>query len=104
MSGQMSPNLNPKTLDDLLANARHYAEYCMRSTGNLPPTLFLIGSDGKQVMLMPQNLADEKAKDDFATMSKLIWTKRHRARRLNHSPSSRGRRMRRLHHCMTGCR
>jgi len=104
MSGRMSPNLNPKTLDDLLANARHYAEYCMRGTGNLPPTLFLIGSDGKQVMLMPQNLADEKAKDDFATMSKLIWTKRHRARRLNHSPSSRGRRMRRLHHCMTGCR
>jgi hypothetical protein len=43
----MSPNSNPKTLDDLLANARHYAEYCMRGTGNLPPTLFLIGSDGK---------------------------------------------------------
>ena len=72
MSGRMSPNLNPKTLDDLLANARHYAEYCMRGTGSLPPTLFLIGSDGKQVMLMPQNLADEKAKDDFATQSKLM--------------------------------
>jgi hypothetical protein len=68
----MLPSLNPKTLDDLLANARHYAEYCMRGTGNLPPTLFLIGSDGKQVMLMPQNLADEKAKDDFATQSKLM--------------------------------
>jgi hypothetical protein len=68
----MSPNLNPKTLDDLLANARHYAEYCMRGTGNLPPTLFLIGSDGKQVMLMPQNLAAVKAKDDFATQSKLM--------------------------------
>jgi hypothetical protein len=68
----MSPNLNPKTLDDLLANARHYAEYCMRGTGSLPPTLFLIGSGGKQVMFMPQNLADEKAKDDFATQSKLM--------------------------------
>jgi len=69
---EMSPNLNPKTLDDLLANARHYAEYCMRGIGNLPPTLFLIGSDGKQVMFMPQNLADAKAKDDFATQSKLM--------------------------------
>ena len=68
----MSPNLNPKTLDDLLANARHYAEYCMRGTGSLPPTLFLIGSDGKQVMFMPKNLADVKAKDDFATQSKLM--------------------------------
>ena len=72
MSGRMSPNLNPKTLDDLLANARHYAEYCMRGTGNLPPTLFLIGSDGKQVMFMPKNLADVKAKNDFAAMSQLM--------------------------------
>lgn len=68
----MTPNLNPKTLDDLLANARHYAEYCMRGTGNLPPTLFLIGHDGKQVMFMPENLADVEAKDDFATMSQLM--------------------------------
>jgi hypothetical protein len=72
MSGRMSPNLNPKTLDDLLGNAKHYAEYCMRGTGSLPPTLFLIGSDGKQIMLMPQNLADVQAKDDFATQSKLM--------------------------------
>src|ERR1039458_10065618 len=68
----MSPNLNPKTLDDLLANARHYAEFCMRGTGNMPPTLFLIAHDGKQLMLMPKNLADAKAKDDFATMSQLM--------------------------------
>ena len=72
MSNRMSPNLNPKTLDDLLANARHYAEYCMRGTGNLPPTLFLVGSNGKQVMFMPQNLPDAKAKDNFAQMSKLM--------------------------------
>jgi hypothetical protein len=68
----MQPHNNPQTLDDLLANARHYAEYCMRGTGNLPPTLFLIGGDGKQVMLMPENLADVKAKDDFASMSQLM--------------------------------
>jgi hypothetical protein len=68
----MLPNENPKTLDDLLANARHYAEFCMRGTGRMPPTLFLIGNDGRQVMFMPQNLADVKAKDDFATTSKLM--------------------------------
>jgi hypothetical protein len=68
----MSPNLNPKTLDELLANARHYAEFCMRGTGNMPPTLFLIGSDGKQVIFMPENLPDVKAKDDFATTAKLM--------------------------------
>jgi hypothetical protein len=68
----MTPNPNPKTLDDLLANARHYAEYCMRGTGNLPPTLFLIGGDEKQIMFMPENLADVQAKDNFANMSKLM--------------------------------
>ena len=72
MSARMTPNPNPKTLDDLLANALHYAEYCMRGTGNLPPTLFLVGRDGKQIMFMPQNLADVNAKDNFAQMSKLM--------------------------------
>jgi hypothetical protein len=68
----MQPNPNPKTLDDLLANARHYAEFCMRGTGDVPPTLFLVGADGKQIMFMPKNLADVKAKDNFATMSQLM--------------------------------
>ena len=72
MSFWMTPNPNPKTLDDLLANAIHYAEYCMRGTGNLMPTLFLIGHDGKQVMFMPQNLADTQDKDNFANLSKLM--------------------------------
>jgi hypothetical protein len=72
MSPEMQPHPNPKTLDDLMGNARHYADYCMRGTGNLPPTLFLIGHDGKQIMFMPTNLADVKAKDDFATMSQLM--------------------------------
>ena len=68
----MQPHPNPQTLDDLLGNARHYAEYCMNGTGNMPPTLFLIGHDGKQIMFMPTNLADVKAKDDFARMSQLM--------------------------------
>ena len=72
MSARMSHNSNPKTLDDLMANALHYAEYCMRGTGNLPPTLFLVGRDGKQVMFMPENLADTQDKDNFANLSKLM--------------------------------
>ena len=66
------PNPNPKSLGDLLANAKHYAEYCLRGTGSLPPTLFLIDADGKLVIFIPENLADVQAKDDFATMSKLV--------------------------------
>lgn len=68
----MKPHLNPKTLEDLIGNARHYAEYCMRGTGNVPPTLFLITADGKQTMFMPENLADVEAKDNFAIQSKLM--------------------------------
>jgi len=35
-------------------------------------------------------------------MPKQIWTKPRRAKRLNHSPSSRGRRTRRFRRCTTG--
>ena len=45
----MSPVQMPRqlrTLDDLLAQAEHYATYSMRNMGRVPPTLFLIGADG----------------------------------------------------------
>jgi len=60
-----------KTLDDLLAQAEHYAEYCMRGTGRVTPTLFLIGPDGP-LMFVPDSLADEQAKDDFANKARLV--------------------------------
>jgi hypothetical protein len=60
-----------KTLDDLLAQAEHYANYSMRNMGRVPPTLFLIGADGP-VMFIPQNMADDRAKDDFATTARLM--------------------------------
>jgi hypothetical protein len=60
-----------ETLDDLLAQAEHYANFSMRNLGRLPPTLFLIGTDGPLVF-MPESLADDSAKDDFATNAKLI--------------------------------
>ena len=33
-----------KTLADLMAQAGHYAEFCMRRSGTISPTLFLIGT------------------------------------------------------------
>ena len=69
----MSPVQMPRqlqTLDDLLAQAEHYANYSMRNMGRVPPTLFLIGPDGP-MMFMPESLADEQAKDDFANMARL---------------------------------
>ena len=70
----MSPVQMPrqlKTLDDLLAQAEHYANYSMRNMGRVPPTLFLIGADGP-LMFMPESLADDSAKDDFATTARLM--------------------------------
>ena len=60
-----------ETLDDLLAQAEHYAEYCMRGTGSVTPAVFLVGVDGP-MMFSPQSLADEQAKDDFATSARLM--------------------------------
>jgi len=60
-----------QTLDDLLTQAEHYADYSLRNMGRVPPTLFLIGADGP-VMFIPENLADEGEKDDFATTARLM--------------------------------
>jgi len=60
-----------ENLDDLLAQAEHYANYCMRTSGRMPATLFLLGSQGP-VMFLPESLADEGAKDDFATEARLM--------------------------------
>ncbi len=60
-----------ETLDDLLAQAEHYANFSMRNMGRLPPTLFMIGPDGT-MMFMPESLGDDSEKDDFATNAKLM--------------------------------
>ena len=54
----MSPVQMPRqlqTLDDLLAQAEHYANYSTRNSGRVPTTMFLIGADG------PANSADWSA-------------------------------------------
>jgi len=60
-----------ENLDDLLAQAEHYANFSMRNLGRLPPTLFLIGSKGP-LIFTPNSLGEEHDKDDFATNSRLI--------------------------------
>ena len=70
----MSPVQLPrklKTLDDLLGQAEHYGYYSMRNMGRVPPTLFLIGTDGPLVFI-PENMADDGAKDDFAATARLL--------------------------------
>jgi hypothetical protein len=67
----VQPRPKLESLDDLLAQAEHYANYSMRNMGRLPPTLFLLGSEGP-MMFMPESLGDESAKDDFATNARLM--------------------------------
>ena len=62
---QVQPN-KLETLDDLMAQAEHYAGFCMRNSGKMSPTLFLIGADGP-LMFVPASLVDADEKDAFAT-------------------------------------
>jgi hypothetical protein len=66
---QQPPQL--KTPDDLLAQAAHYAEFCMRNSGKMAPTLFLIGADGP-LMFVPASLVDDDEKDAFANTARLV--------------------------------
>jgi len=71
MQPSPQPYPQPRTLDELLANAEHYADFCMRNSGRVIPALFLIGPDG-QGMVCPESLADDRAKDDFANNARLV--------------------------------
>jgi hypothetical protein len=67
----MQPEPKLEALDDLIAQAEHYANFSMRNLGRLPPTLWLIGEDGP-MMFVPESLGDEASKDDFATNARLM--------------------------------
>ena len=54
-----------------MAQAGHYAGFCMRNSGKMAPTLFLIGADGP-LMFVPTSLTDESEKDAFATTARLM--------------------------------
>jgi len=69
----MKPPQQLKTLDDLLAQAEHYSHFCMRNSGHMAPTLFLIGERGP-LMFCPRSLRDEGEKDEFANLARLLCT------------------------------
>lgn len=60
-----------KAVDDLMAAARDYAEFCLRNSGRMASTLFLIGSEGP-MMFLPPPLAGEEEKDNFANAARLM--------------------------------
>lgn len=60
-----------ETLEDLLAQAEHYAWFCMKDSGHMAPTLFLIGEKGP-LMFCPQSLENIEEKDAFATAARLL--------------------------------
>jgi hypothetical protein len=67
----LQPPRQLESLDDLLAQAAHYAGFCMRNSGKMSPTLFLIGADGP-LMFVPTSLADANEKDAFANTARLV--------------------------------
>ena len=66
----MKPPKQLHTLDDLMAQAGDYAHFCLRNSGAMTATLFLIG-DGGPMMVAARSLADEAAKDNFADLARL---------------------------------
>ena len=67
----LTPDKQPANLDDLMARAEHYANFCLCGTGRVSPVLFLIGTDGL-LMFAPKSLADEHDKDSFASQAQLM--------------------------------
>ena len=67
----MTPGKMPKNLDDLLAQAEHYAEFSMRGIGRVPPT-FLALCPARLMFYLPESMGDERAKDNFANTARLI--------------------------------
>ena len=65
----MTLNQKPESLDDLLDQAKRYAEFSMRYSGRVPTTLLLLGPSGPGIYV-PRNLDDEQAKNDFAAVAR----------------------------------
>ena len=61
----------PKTLDDLMMAASDYAEFCLRNSGRMASTLFLIGIEGP-MMFLPPPLDGEEEKGNFANAARLM--------------------------------
>ncbi len=67
----MKQNLCPADLDALVTYAQGYAEFAMKNVGRVPPTMLAVTTDGL-LHFLPESLADERAKDNFANVGRLI--------------------------------
>lgn len=67
----MPPNRPSASLEQLLARAEDYANFAMRKFGSMAPMLFAATEKG-ELWFVPQNLRDERAKNDFANTARLI--------------------------------
>jgi hypothetical protein len=67
----MKPKPALMQLDDLMAHAERYATFLMRKNGRVPPTLFAATPKGG-LCYVPHDLADARAKDNFANAARLI--------------------------------
>ena len=67
----MADPLVPSSLDALLARAEDMALFSMRVRGSVAPTLFAVGAGGP-ICFIPSSLKDERAKDQFANIARLI--------------------------------
>lgn len=62
---------NWEAMNTFMADAESYAHISMKSQGRIPPILFIHGSEGK-VMIGPESMADEAAKEKFVTMARVV--------------------------------
>ena len=60
-----------QSLDDLFARAEDLALFSMRAQGRVMPALLAAGPGGP-IYFMPSSLRDERAKDNFANLARLL--------------------------------
>ena len=61
----------PTDLDSLTAYAEGYAEFAMKNSGQVPTTMLAVTPQGL-LHFLPESLADETAKNNFAEIGRLI--------------------------------
>ena len=67
----MKQNTGPADLDALVTYAEGYAEFAMKNVGRVPPTMLAVTTDGL-LHFLPESMVDERAKNDFANIGRLI--------------------------------
>jgi len=67
----MPDALPAPSLEALLARAEDLALFSMRARGSVAPTLLAVGAGGP-ICFIPSSLKDERAKDNFASIARLI--------------------------------